>query len=65
VDNTGHGTYENSRNLKHINSRNYIHEDKNMGAERVLGFVIKDKPSVETTHERLSKLRILPHIVVS
>jgi hypothetical protein len=42
-----------------------MHDDKKIGAERVLGLVVKLMPSAETAHERLSNLRIFPHIVVS
>ena len=40
-------------------------EEEKIGAERVLGFVVKVTPSVEIAQERLSKYNILPHIVVS
>ena len=40
-------------------------ENEKSSMERVLGFVVKDKPSVETTQDILSKFKIFPHIVVS
>ena len=40
-------------------------EEEKIGAEIVLGFVVKVTPSVEIAQERLSKYNILPHIVVS
>jgi len=45
--------------------KKYIREEGKIGAERVLGFVVKEIPSVEIAQERLSKFRTLPHIVVS
>jgi hypothetical protein len=43
----------------------YIPGDEKIGAERVRGFVVKDKPSVEIAHDILSKFKSFPHMVVS
>ena len=42
-----------------------IPEDEKIGAERVLGFIVKDRPSVEIAQDRLSKFKKFPHIMVS